>query len=159
VDGESGWDVFMLGYTVRAPLSSVITLGHVTAYARLFRLLWALRGTAHGLGVVGAAARTSAKAASAGRPSTLYAPPIATGVAAAAAGGASAGAAAAAAGHGGVRRPSPPGSAPLGPIPELDGVNHVTWALHREMAHFLSELQYYLVFEVRTHALGTRSRR
>ena len=47
--GESGWDVFMLGYFVSTPLTSVITDKQIDQYRKLFRLLWALRGVDYGL--------------------------------------------------------------------------------------------------------------
>ena len=47
--GESGWDVFMLGYFVSMPLTSVITEKQIEQYRKLFRLLWALRGVDYGL--------------------------------------------------------------------------------------------------------------
>ena len=49
LDGESGWDVFMLTYFVSTPLTSVITQPQLETYGRLFRFLWALRGVDYGL--------------------------------------------------------------------------------------------------------------
>jgi len=40
---HAGWDVFILWYDVKEPLSSVITGQAMSGYLRLFRLLWTLK--------------------------------------------------------------------------------------------------------------------
>lgn len=46
---ETGWDVFILWYDVKEPLSSVITGQAMSGYLRLFRLLWTLKRVEHTL--------------------------------------------------------------------------------------------------------------
>lgn len=46
---HAGWDVFILWYDVKEPLSSVITGQAMSGYLRLFRLLWTLKRVEHTL--------------------------------------------------------------------------------------------------------------
>lgn len=41
-DGDSGWDVFTLQYTVRGPLSTMLELS-MAKYLQLFKHLWRLK--------------------------------------------------------------------------------------------------------------------
>ncbi|KAL3160087.1 hypothetical protein ABBQ32_010867 [Trebouxia sp. C0010 RCD-2024] len=46
---ETGWDVFILWYDMKEPLSSIITGQAMAGYLRLFRLLWTLKRVEHTL--------------------------------------------------------------------------------------------------------------
>ena len=45
----AGWDVFILWYDMKEPLSSIITSQAMSGYLRLFRLLWTLKRVEHTL--------------------------------------------------------------------------------------------------------------
>ena len=45
----AGWDVFILWYDVREPVSTIITAQAMSGYLRLFRLLWTLKRVEHTL--------------------------------------------------------------------------------------------------------------
>ena len=46
---HAGWDVFILWYDMKEPLSSIITGQAMSGYLRLFRLLWTLKRVEHTL--------------------------------------------------------------------------------------------------------------
>ena len=46
---DAGWDVFILWYDMKEPLSSIITGQAMSGYLRLFRLLWTLKRVEHTL--------------------------------------------------------------------------------------------------------------
>ena len=48
-DGDTGWDIFSLTYTLDQPLASVVTPSALAVYTRIFKFLWRLKRVEHAL--------------------------------------------------------------------------------------------------------------
>jgi len=116
--GESGWDVFSLEYVVGPPLSTLLTEEALASYLRVFNFLWRLKRVEHALNGAWDGMKGSSAAAGGG-------------------GGGGSG--------GGGRPASPAGRRAAAPLAQALRRCHL---LRAEMAHFVANLQYYIMFEV-----------
>eukprot|EP00899_Mesostigma_viride_P022858 jgi/Mesvir1/3757/Mv15031-RA.1 len=134
-DGDLGWDVFSLEYTLGPPLSTVFTSAAMAKYLRVFNFLWRLKRVEHAL----AATWHTMK------PNTWT---RLRGVGGSSKGGAGGGGGVTGGRVQGGRRGSG-GTLPTRGIGDVESEllrrNH---ALRNEMIHFVTNLEYYIMFEV-----------